>query len=105
MAVVGFGDGYRTVHERGEQHGVILATEGTSGCACGEPHRAGRSTSSLEPRKPGLNSANTNHPAALGDCERILEFTDRPDVEAWAQEHWLTVHPWAERVRVVKVMR
>ena len=27
------------------------------------------------------------------------------DVDAWAREHWLTVHPWAERVRVVRVVR
>ena len=31
--------------------------------------------------------------------------TDRAELDGWAREHWLTVHPWAERVRVVRVVR
>ena len=34
----------------------------------------------------------------------MLQLPDQ-DVDAWAREHWLTVHPWAERVRVVRVVR
>ena len=44
--------------------------------------------------------------AWCSDCDTtvpVLELPDQ-DVDAWAQEHWLTVHPWAERVRVVRVM-
>ena len=30
--------------------------------------------------------------------------TDRADLEGWAKAYWMTVHPWAERVRVVRVV-
>ena len=43
--------------------------------------------------------------AECADCDETCEFIDRADMEAWAQEHWLTEHPWAERVRVVRVVR
>ena len=33
----------------------------------------------------------------------MLQLPDQ-DVDAWARAHWLTVHPWAERVRVVRVV-
>ena len=45
--------------------------------------------------------------AWCSDCDetaRVLQLPDQ-DVDAWAREHWLTVHPWAERVRVVRVVR
>ncbi len=42
--------------------------------------------------------------AECADCDEMCEFTDRADMETWAREHWLTAHPWAERVRVVRVM-
>lgn len=44
--------------------------------------------------------------AWCADCDTtapVLELPDQ-DVDAWAREHWLTEHPWAERVRVVRVM-
>ena len=43
--------------------------------------------------------------AECADCAATHRVTDRADVHAWAQEHWLAAHSWAERVRVVKVMR
>ena len=45
--------------------------------------------------------------AWCSDCTEtalVLQLPDQ-DVDAWAREHWLTVHPWAERVRVVRVVR
>ena len=44
--------------------------------------------------------------AWCADCDTtapVLELPDQ-DADAWAREHWLTAHPWAERVRVVRVM-
>ena len=44
--------------------------------------------------------------AWCADCEAttlVLELPNQ-DVDAWAREHWLTDHPRAERVRVVRVM-
>ena len=44
--------------------------------------------------------------AECADCDEtalVLQLPDQ-DVNTWAREHWLTVHPWAERVRVVRVM-
>ena len=44
--------------------------------------------------------------AWCADCDTTAPVFELPDqdVDAWAQEHWLTMHPWAERVRVVRVM-
>ena len=45
--------------------------------------------------------------AWCADCDAtspVLELPEQ-DVDAWAHEHRLTVHPWAERVRVVRVVR
>ena len=44
--------------------------------------------------------------AWCADCDTtalVLELPDQ-DVDTWAREHWQTAHPWAERVRVVRVM-
>ena len=44
--------------------------------------------------------------AWCADCDTtaaVLELPDQ-DVDTWAEEHWQTAHPWAERVRVVRVM-
>ena len=44
--------------------------------------------------------------AWCADCDttaQVLELPDQ-DVDTWAREHWQTAHPWAERVRVVRVM-
>ena len=44
--------------------------------------------------------------AWCSDCDEtalVLQLPDQ-DVGAWAREHWLTVHPWAERVRVVRAV-
>ena len=27
------------------------------------------------------------------------------DLDVWARQHWQTTHPWAERGRVVRVVR
>ena len=40
--------------------------------------------------------------ALCGDCDTSYEVTDRAELDGWAREHWLTTHPWAERVRVVR---
>ena len=32
------------------------------------------------------------------DRDMTYEVTDRVELDSWAREHWLTVHPWAERV-------
>ena len=45
--------------------------------------------------------------AWCSDCDEtalVLQLPDQ-DVGAWAREHWMTAHPWAERVRVVRVVR
>ena len=45
--------------------------------------------------------------AWCADCDTtapVLELPDQ-DVDTWAREHWLTEHPWAERVRVVRIVR
>ena len=39
------------------------------------------------------------------DCDTTYEVTDRAELDGWAREHWLTVHPWAERARVVRAVR
>ena len=44
--------------------------------------------------------------AWCADCDTtalVLELPDQ-DVDTWAREHWQTAHPWAEQVRVVRVM-
>ena len=43
--------------------------------------------------------------ARCADCDTSYEVTDRAELDGWAREHWLTTHPWAERVRVVLVVR
>ena len=43
--------------------------------------------------------------ARCADCDKSHQVTDRAELDDWAREHWLTTHPWAERVRVVRVMR
>ena len=40
--------------------------------------------------------------AEFAGPDEMGEFTDRADVEGWAQEHRLNAHPWAARVRVVR---
>lgn len=35
---------------------------------------------------------------------RDHQVTVQADLDAWAREHWLNARPWAERVRVVRVM-
>ena len=42
--------------------------------------------------------------ASCSDCNASHRVTDRAELEVWAREHWLTEHPWAERVRVVHVI-
>ena len=45
--------------------------------------------------------------AWCADCDAtvpVLELPDQ-DVDTWAREHRLAAHPWAERVRVVRVVR
>ena len=43
--------------------------------------------------------------AWCADCDETYNVIDRANVDAWAREHRLTAHPWAERVRVVRVVR
>ena len=42
--------------------------------------------------------------ASCSDCDASHRVTDRAELDAWAREHWLMEHPWAERVRVVHVI-
>ena len=42
--------------------------------------------------------------AECSDCTATHRVTDRGDLDAWARDHWQMEHPWAERVRVVRVM-
>lgn len=42
--------------------------------------------------------------AECSDCDATHQVTDRAELDKWAREHWLNVHPWAARVRVVRVM-
>ena len=42
--------------------------------------------------------------AECSDCDATHRVTDRAELDAWAREHWLNAHPWAARVRVVRVM-
>ena len=45
--------------------------------------------------------------AWCADCDITAPVLELPDqnVDAWAREHRLTAHPWAQRVRVVRVVR
>ena len=44
--------------------------------------------------------------AWCADCDTTAPVLELPnqDVDTWAYEHWQTAHPWAERVRVVRIM-
>ena len=39
------------------------------------------------------------------DGDTSYEVTDRAELDWSAREHRLTTHPWAERVRVLRVVR
>ena len=53
-----------------------------------------------EQRRYESKEVSVEQPGASVGQPRALPI----DVDAWAREHWLTVHPWAERVRVVRVV-
>lgn len=42
--------------------------------------------------------------AECSDCTDTHTVTTREDLDAWADAHRKAAHPWAERVRIVRVM-
>ena len=65
----------------------------------------GRSTSLVTVSAPlvalTIGSTSLSTRASSVTTHRV---TDRAELDVWAREHWLTEHPWAERVRVVHVI-